>query len=117
MSQVHAMSAGAEAPAAPCRDRIEEQIIRGYVRLALTPDRAPGLRTITLEQFGALEVRLTEVPDQDDCARFPPFWVEIYSHASSCVVDSCGCFEFSEDELTAAVDIVVEAKRHQSPLN
>jgi hypothetical protein len=117
MSQFHAMSAGARAPAASCRDRIEEQIIRAYVRLALAPDQACGFRTITLEQFGALEVRLTEVPEPSGASPFPPFWVEIYSHASSCVVDSCGCFEFDEDELTAAVDLVVEARRHQPALN
>lgn len=117
MSQFHAMSAGAQASALPCRDRIEEQIIRAYVRLALAPDQASGLRTITLAQFGALEIRLTEVPEQTDASRFPPFWIEIYSHASSRVVDSCGCFEFDEDELTAAVDLVVDARRHQPPLN
>ncbi len=117
MSHSHAISAGAHTQMAPCRDRIEEQIIRGYVRLALAPDQTSGLRTITLSQFGALEIRLTEVSGASEATPFPPFWIEIYSHASSCVIDSCGCFEFDEDELTAAVDLVFEAQRHQPALN
>ncbi|RDI60069.1 hypothetical protein [Microvirga subterranea] len=117
MSQSHAISAGAQPEIAPCRDRIEEQIIRAYVRLALAPDQTGGLRTITLTQFGALEIRLTEVSGASEATPFPPFWVEIYSHESSCVIDSCGCFEFDEDELTAAVDLVVDAQRHQPVLN
>jgi hypothetical protein len=44
----------------------------------------------------------------------PPFWLEIYSHTSNATIDSCGCFEFDEDELSAAVEIVAEARqRHQ----
>jgi hypothetical protein len=117
MAHIHAMSVRARTPTVPCRDRIEEQIIRAYVRLALTPDRAGGWRSITLAQFGALEVRLSEAPSPAGHSSFPPFWVEVYSHASSCIVDSCGCFEFDEDELTAAVELVVDAQRNQPPVN
>ncbi|MCB5176964.1 MULTISPECIES: hypothetical protein [Microvirga] len=117
MSQSRAMPGDAAARAAACRDRIEEELIRGYIRLALTPDQASGMRTITLAQFGALEVRLTELTSRDEATPMPPFWVEIYSHACGSVVDSCGCFEFDEDELNRAVELVLEARQCQPALN
>jgi hypothetical protein len=96
-----------------CRDRIEQQIIRAYVQLALTDD-ADCSRTVTLARLSGLEVRLTEVPrtEQPD---LPPFWLEIHSLATGSTVDSFGCFEFDDDELEAAVEFVCEAKQcHQA---
>jgi hypothetical protein len=93
-----------------CRDRIEEDIIRAYVRLAITSDQANGHRTVTLAQFGGLEVRLTEIPLGDHPLPIPPFWLEVYSHATDSVVDSCGCYEFDEDELGKAVELVFDAR-------
>ncbi|HZH50773.1 MAG TPA: hypothetical protein VEZ16_02720 [Microvirga sp.] len=112
MRHPRAMPLCTEAQAAACRDRIEETIIREYVRLAVTPAQASGLRTITLGQFGALEVRLTELPTMDG-SPIPPFWLEIYSHACESVIDSCGCFEFNEHELGNAVELIVDAHRRQ----
>ncbi len=115
MSHSHAMRGNAAPRAATCRERIEEEIIRGYVRLACAPDYA-GSRTIILGQFGALEVRLTENP-HDEPPSVPPFWLEIYSHACDSVVGKCGCYEFDETELNAAVDLVAAAYKSQRPLN
>ena len=52
------------------RDRIEQQIIRAYVQLALTDD-ADCSRTVTLARLSGLEVRLTEAPwiEQLTCRR------------------------------------------------
>jgi hypothetical protein len=113
MSQSRPATGHHEPRAEACRDRIEEEIIRAYVRLALTPDRADGHRTVKLAQFGGLEVRLTEIPPGDHRLPIPPFWVEVYSHASGAVVDSCGCYEFDEDELGMAVELVFDARSCQ----
>jgi hypothetical protein len=88
-------------------DGIEQRILRTYVQLAITPERADGSRYAILARFGSLEVRLTE------CAQpagtppaVPPFWLEIYSHDTGSTVDSCGCFEFDETELATASDLI-----------
>jgi hypothetical protein len=106
-----------EPHAEACRDRIEEEIIRAYVRLALTSDQANGHRTVTFAQFDGLEVRLTEILLGDHPVMIPPFWLEVYSHATDSVVDSCGCYEFDEDELGKAVELVFEARSCQSRPN
>jgi hypothetical protein len=101
-----------------CHDQIEQQIIRSYVQLALTPNQANGHRTATLAQFGAIEVRLTELSQEEGAPlNVPPFWLEIYSHTSNATIDSCGCFEFDEDELSAAVELVTEARQRHQLLN
>jgi hypothetical protein len=117
MSQFHATPGTARARAHACRDHIEQQIIRAYVRLACAPHQANGPRTLVVAQFGALEVRLTERPPSSDFPELPPFWVEIYSHASGSVTDSCGCYEFDEPELNAAIDLVSKAQETQPPLH
>lgn len=90
-------------------DHLEQQILRAYVRLAVTPERADGSRSATLARLGALEVRLTECPRTNGALpHVPPFWVEIYSHAAGSTVDSCGCFEFDEVELATATDLICE---------
>ena len=116
MSHSDATRSAAALGAATCRDRIEEEIIRGYVRLACTLEQADGIRTITLGHFGALEVRLTENP-RDEPLSVPPFWLEIYSHACESVIGRCGCYEFDEAELSTAVDLVAAAYKSQAPLH
>jgi hypothetical protein len=108
----------AEAPvAATCRNRIEEEIIRAYVRLACTPDQPNGLRTQTVAQFGALEIRMTESLLGEVSPLAPPFRIEIYSHESETVLDCGGYFEFDEDELRAVVELIVSAQVNQSALH
>jgi hypothetical protein len=100
----------------PCpdaaRDRIEQLIIRAYVRLVTAADDRRA-RTVTFARLAGLEYRLTEtfMPDAPD---LPPFWLEIHSLTTGTTLDSFGCFEFDEDELNAAVDFVWEGQqRHQ----
>jgi hypothetical protein len=96
-----------------CRDRIEQQIIRAYVQLALTDD-ADCSRTVTLTRLSGLEVRLTEVPRTEQ-PNLPPFWLEIHSLTTGSAIESFGCFEFDDDELEAAVEFVCAAKQcHQA---
>jgi len=117
MSRSYALSARPMEQIEWSRDRIEEQIVRAYIRLALAPGSEAGSRTVTLVQFGALEVRLTETAPEGVPSKVPPLWLEIYSHVTGAVVDSCGCFEFDEDELKTAVDLVVEAQQGQPALS
>jgi hypothetical protein len=88
-------------------DEIEQRILRTYVQLAVTPERADGSRGATLARFGPLEVRLIECgqpagtrPDE------PPFWLEIYSHDTGSTVERWGYFEFDEAELATATELI-----------
>jgi hypothetical protein len=100
-----------------CRDKVEQKIIRAYVQLAVSPDRADGPRTATLARFGSLEVRLTETSQTGAPPTLPSYWLEIYSHATGSIIASCGCCEFDEDELAAAVEFVYRAKQNYQELN
>jgi hypothetical protein len=94
------------------RDRIEQQIIRAYVRLVMAADER-GARTVTFARLAGLECRLTET-FMPDAPGVPSFWLEIHSLATDTILDSFGCFEFDEDELNAAIDFVWEGQqRHQ----
>lgn len=91
-------------------DYIEQQILQTYVQLALMPDHADGSRRAILARVGALEVRLTEMPQPENTlSDRPPFWLEVYCHATGTTVDRCSCFEFDEAELATAVDLVCAA--------
>jgi len=94
------------------RNQFEQGILRAYVQLAAMPDQGDGTRTATLANYGSLEVRLTKLTQPEDNPHcIPPIWLEVYSHATDTVLDSCGCFEFDETELAAAVDLICEARR------
>jgi hypothetical protein len=90
-------------------DEIEQRIIRAYVRLACTSE-VDGSRTVAVARFGALEARLTEVPEEQRLPGLPWLWLELYSHVQQTVIDSCGCTELDEVELAQAVDLVVSAQ-------
>jgi hypothetical protein len=90
-------------------DEIEQRLLRTYVQLAVTPERADGSRSATLARSGALEVRLTECAQPaGPVPAEPPFWLEIYSHDTGSTVDRWGCFEFDEAELAAATDVILQ---------
>ncbi|QRM32410.1 hypothetical protein [Microvirga sp. VF16] len=92
-------------------NQLEHNILRAYVQLAAMPDQANGARTATVANFGSVEVRLTELTQlEDTAAHIPSFWLEVYSHATHAILDSCGCFEFDEPELAAAADLICNAK-------
>jgi hypothetical protein len=98
-----------------CSDEIEQRIIRAYVQLMFAAEHTAGIRTTLVARFCSLEVRLSEFPDASIAQDLPPFWLEIYSHATRSTVDSLGCFEFDEAELALAVELVLKA-RHRREL-
>jgi len=100
-----------------CRDRIEEAIIRAYLRLAWEPNRENGLRTIIVTQFGCLEIRMSERPLHEVPPLIAPFRIEIYSYESGIIIGSGEYFEFDEDELSAAVDLIYLAQVNQPALH
>jgi hypothetical protein len=97
-------------------DEIEQRIIRAYVQLACTRE-TDGSRTVTVAQFGGLEARLTEIPEEEWLPGVPCFWLELYSHARHAVIDSCGCTELDEHELAQAVELIVSAGRRAQGLH
>jgi hypothetical protein len=97
-------------------DRDEVCIIRAYVQLALMRWEAPGLPTVTVSRCGALEVRLTEIPEEQRLPAAPWLWLELYSPARHRVIDSCGCTEFDEPELARAVDFLANARQRTQEL-
>jgi hypothetical protein len=109
MSQLCAVPVDVGAQTMPCRDWVEQQIIRAYVRLVFAQDQRNGSRTITIMSVGTLEVRLTEFCQDYDRPTFPPLWVELYCCASESVVAFCNGYEFDEDEIDAAVELVLSA--------
>jgi len=113
MPQPEAMAARALCPALDA-DWIEQKIIRSYVRLAMEPHDEDGCRAVTLVRRGGLEVRLMEVPS-DQMIGLPAFWLELRSQMTGATIDSLGCYEFDEDELSAAVMFVQDAT-HRLPL-
>jgi hypothetical protein len=97
-------------------DEIEQCIIRAYVQLACTSE-TNGSRTVTVVRIGALEARLTEVPDEHRLPGMPWFWLELYSSARRAVIDSCGCTELDEHELAQAVDLIANARQRAQELH
>ncbi len=98
-------------------DRIEQKIIRAYVRLALTSYMRDDTRSVRLMRFGAIEIRMTEVALAAEAPGLPLYWLELYSPASGTVFERLGFFEFEEEELDAAVRFVRNAMRHPRTLN
>jgi hypothetical protein len=109
MSQSFMAPEKAEAQTVPCRDWVEQEIIRAYIRLIFAPLKQNGSRTITILRVDTLEARVTELHQDYDLPTFPPLWVEIYSHASNSVIAFSGSYEFDEIELDAAVELVLSA--------
>lgn len=100
-----------------CPDEIEQRIIRAYVQLLFAHNNLDESRVVTIAQFGALEVRMSESPRVQEHPDVPQFCLEMYSHASFSTLDSYRCFDFGEAELAAAVEFVFEAERRRPPLN
>lgn len=98
-------------------DHVEQELLCAYVQLALMPNSANDCRKVVVAQTEALEVSLTEIACLERPADVPPFWVEIYSRADRSVIDSCGCFEFDDEELARAVELIIEAEKSQSSVN
>jgi hypothetical protein len=60
-------------------------------------------------RLGTLEVHLTEIHPEDTTPGVPPFWIEVFDWPQQASIDSVGCYELYEDELVAAVEMIVNA--------
>jgi hypothetical protein len=100
-----------------CRDQIEEEVIRAYVRLVCGPHEAKGMRTAIIAQLGCLEIRMTESSPEEVPSSAPSFRIEVYSHGSGTILKSGRYFEFDEDELNAAVELILSAQVNQPALH
>ena len=104
----------------PCADEIEQRIIRAYVQLVFQAVDADNSRTVVVTRLGSLEVRLTEMLPAETNLGLPPFRIEVFDWPHQAFIDSIGCYEFDEDELAAAVEMIVRAAleadtRNKSP--
>jgi len=98
-----------------CADEIEHLIIRAYVQLVYKAVDADNSRSVVAMRLGSLEVRLTELHPADAYHGLPSFWTEVFHWRHQASIDSVGSYEFDEDELAAAVDMIVSAS-HETGL-
>ncbi len=92
-----------------CAEEIEQRIIRAYVGLVYQAVDAANRRSVVVMRLGTLEVHLTEIHPDDVTPGVPPFWIEVFDWPQQASIDSVGCYEFDEDELAAAVGMIVGA--------
>ena len=71
------------------RDLIELRFTRAYKELYDAPINAGGEKIASLVRFGKYEVRLIRLPRALSTAPLP-IWLELYSHKTQSVIDSCG---------------------------
>jgi hypothetical protein len=100
-----------------CADEIEQRIIRAYVGLVFQAVDADNQRSVVVMRLGPLEVRLTEIHPDDTAPGVPPFWIEAFDWPHQTSIDSIGCYEFDEDELAAAVAMIVGAAQEADTRN
>jgi hypothetical protein len=97
-----------------CADELEQRLIRAYVQLVFQPVNTDNSRTVVVMRLGSLEVRLTELHPADTNHGLPLFWTEVFEWQHQASIDSVGSYEFDEDELAAAVDMIVGAAHDAS---
>jgi hypothetical protein len=98
-----------------CADEIKQRIIRSYVGLVYQAVDTANRRSVVVMRLGPLEVHLTEIHPEDTTPGVPPFWIEVFDWPQQASIDSVGCYEFDEDELVAAVEMVVSAAQDARP--
>ncbi|ANY83734.1 hypothetical protein BB934_36475 (plasmid) [Microvirga ossetica] len=91
-----------------CADEIEQCIFQAYVRLVFQAVDTDNSRSVVM-RLGPLEVHLSETYPKDAIFGLPPFWIEVFDGTSRVSIDSIGCHEFDDDELAAAVEMIVSA--------
>jgi hypothetical protein len=96
-----------------CADEIEQRIIRAYVGLVYQAVDTANRRSVVVMRLGTLEVHLTEIHPEVTIPGVPPgvppFWIEVFDWPQQASIDSVGCYEFDEDELVAAVEMIVNS--------
>ncbi|KLK92247.1 hypothetical protein AA309_15650 [Microvirga vignae] len=64
---------------------------------------------MALGPFGGVKVQLTALPLKHASSPMPTLWLEIFSCSSRATIDGYGCFGLGEEELAAAVEIILSA--------
>jgi hypothetical protein len=103
-----------------CANEIEQRIVRAYVQLVFQAVDAANPQTVVVMRLGSLEVRLAKLDPEEINRGLPSFWVEIFDWPHQASIDSIGFYEFEEDELAAAVEMIIGAAhdadtRNRSP--
>lgn len=73
---------------------------RAYIGLMFAPEAQDGSRAIRLCRYGAFEVRLVELPNDDPFAP-APLWIELYRHDIRQPLDSRRCDDLDDAEAVA----------------
>ena len=92
-----------------CADEVEQCIVRAFLWLVFQAVHTGNSRPIVVMRLGPLEVHLSETHPKDAAFGLPPFWIEVFDGTSRVSLDSIGCHEFDDDELAAAVEMIVSA--------
>jgi hypothetical protein len=92
------------------REWLERELVRAYIKLEVTAPDGYGYRTAMVGPFGGIEVQLTELPRVCALSSIPPLWLEVFSHRDGATIDSYGCVELGEEELSAAVEMISNAR-------
>ena len=100
-----------------CADEIEQRIIQAYVGLVYQAVDVANRRSVVVMRLGTLEVHLTELHPEDVTPGVPPFWIEVFDWPHQTSIDRVGSYEFDEDELTAAVELIVGAAHEAGTRN
>jgi hypothetical protein len=88
---------------------VEELLMQAYISLYLSPRRDDGSKCAQLTRYGAYEVRLLELYRNGN-GKPPSLWLELYSHDTLSVLDSCACSDFDE-ALAAAETLILQARQ------
>ncbi|MBQ0822602.1 hypothetical protein KBI52_20660 [Microvirga sp. HBU67558] len=100
-----------------CAAEIERRIIQAYVQLVFRAVDRNSSRAIAVLRLGSLEVHLTELHPAHPSPDLPPFWIEVIDAPTQSSVDSLGFHDFDEDELAAAVEMIVSAAHNAGHWN
>jgi hypothetical protein len=92
-----------------CAAEIERRIIQAYVQLVFQAVDRNSSRAIAVLRLGSLEVHLAELHPAPARPDLPPFWIEVIDAPTQTSIDSLGFHDFDEDELAAAVEMIVSA--------
>jgi hypothetical protein len=92
-----------------CADEIERRIIQAYIQLVFQSVGIDNSRAIAVLRLRSLEVRLVEMDPAHINRHLPPFWIEVIDVPTDTSIDSLGFHDFDEDELAAAVEMIVSA--------
>jgi len=100
-----------------CADEIEQRIVRAHMQLMFQADDADDPRSLVVMRLGAIEIRLTELRLSEVGSTLPPLWIEVFDWMEETSIDSIGCYGFDDDEMPAAVAMIVNAARESQSRN